>query len=337
MAPTSSTTASWPPTPCGTCVHGDSVLDAADFAEYQPEITGAVSVDFRGLTVSTSPPNTHGFMLLRALMAVDHVPIDAPVGADLGTLMRVFHHGNRLRAQHLADPRLAPVDVRALVYDDLRAATPVVATPAPAPRVPRGDTVGIAAADADGWAVSLIQSVYHAFGSGLLDPRTGILFHDRGTGFSLAASSPNVVAPRKRPLHTLMPVIVTDGGRLRYVLSTMGGQGQPQILTQVLLRMLDGAGTADAIAAPRAVVGQQAPGCTEDSVVVEADVNPDALASLRGSGLAVIEMPRRSEAFGHTNVVDVAADGGLTAATDPRADGSAVVVQYARHRRAPSV
>ncbi|MDP9164930.1 MAG: gamma-glutamyltransferase [Actinomycetota bacterium] len=315
-----------------------SVLDAADFAEYQPEITEAVSVDFRGLTVSTSPPNTHGFMMLRALMAIDHFPIESPVGGDLGTLMRVFHHGNRLRAQHLADPRLAPVDVHDLVYDDLRAATPVVATPAPAPPVPRGDTVGIAAADANGWAVSLIQSVYHAFGSGLLDPRTGILFHDRGTGFSLAASSPNVVAPRKRPLHTLMPVIVTDGGRLRYVLSTMGGQGQPQILTQVLLRMLDGAGAADAIAAPRAVVGQQAPGCTEDSVVVEADVDPDALASLRGSDLTLVEMTRRSESFGQTNVVDVAADGGsLTAATDPRADGSAVVVQYARHRRAPSV
>ena len=311
-----------------------SVLDAADFAEFEPESTEPISVDFRGLTVSTSPPNTHGFMMLRALMAVDQFPIDSPVGDDLGTLMRVFHHGNRLRTEHLADPRLVSVDVRALVHGDLRSATPLRDTPASVTPVPGGDTVGIAAADGDGWAVSLIQSVYHAFGSGLLDPRTGILFHDRGTGFSLAASSPNVVAPRKRPLHTLMPVIVTDGARLRHVLSTMGGQGQPQILTQVLLRLLGGACAADAVAAPRAVVGHQAPGCTGDSVVVEVDVDPTALASLRASDLAVVEMPSWSEALGHTNVVDVAADGGLTAATDPRADGSAVVVQYARHRRA---
>jgi gamma-glutamyltranspeptidase/glutathione hydrolase len=219
------------------------------------------------------------------------------------------------------------------VHGDLRAATSVTDVAATVRSVPRGDTVGIAAADGDGWAVSLIQSVYHAFGSGLIDPQTGILFHDRGTSFSLAAQSPNVLAPRKRPLHTLMPVIVTQNGELRHVLATMGGQGQPQILTQVLLRMLEGASAADAVAAPRTIVGHQALGCTEDSVVVEADVDTAAVASLLASNLEIVEMPRHSEALGQTNVVKVGADGQLTAAADPRADGSAVVAQYARRHR----
>jgi gamma-glutamyltranspeptidase/glutathione hydrolase len=315
--------------------HG-SVLDAADFAEFRPEVGDPASVDFRGLTVSTSPPNTQGFVMLRALRAIDELGVDAPLADGLGTLMRMFHHANRLRSDHLADPRYATVDVAALVNDDLRAATSLVDATA-ALSVPRGDTVGIAAADSDGMAVSLIQSVFHAFGSGLVDPRTGILFHDRGTSFSLQPGSPNLLAPRKRPVHTLMPMIVTEAGELRQVLATMGGQGQPQILTQVFLRMLAGASAADAIAAPRAIVGRQMLGATEDTVVVESDADGEALAALRASGLAVDEVPPHTEGLGQANVVTTDSSGRLTAAADPRADGSAIVAHYVRHQRSPLV
>jgi gamma-glutamyltranspeptidase / glutathione hydrolase len=130
-----------------------------------------------------------------------------------------------------------------------------------------------------------------------------------------------------------MPVIVTRDGELSHVLSTMGGQGQPQILTQVLLRMLDGESAADAVAAPRVVVGQQALGCTDDSVVVEADADASAMASLRESSFETVILPRYSESLGQANVVQVDSGGQLTAAADPRADGSAVVVQYSRHHR----
>lgn len=313
-----------------------SVLDAADIAEFWPEVGDPASVDFRGLTVFTSPPNTQGFVMLRALRAIDELGIDAPLADGLGTLMRMFHHGNRLRSDHLADPRFATVDVAALVNDDLRAATSLVDATA-ALSVPRGDTVGIAAADGDGMAVSLIQSVFHAFGSGLVDPRTGILFHDRGTSFSLRPGSPNLLAPRKRPVHTLMPMIVTQGGDLRQVLATMGGQGQPQILTQVFLRMLAGASAADAIAAPRAIVGRQMLGGTEDTVVVESDADGEALAALRASGLTVDEVPPHTEGLGQANVVTTDSSGRLAAAADPRADGSAIVAHYVRHQRPPLV
>lgn len=312
-----------------------SVLDGADFAEFRSEVTDPVSARFGRDTVLTSPPNTHGFVMLRALRAIEEMGIDAPLGDGIGTLMRVFHHANRLRTDRLADPRLAAVDVTALVHHDLRAATPLAEDIAPAGSVPRGDTVGVAAADSDGTAVSLIQSVFHAFGSGLIDPQTGVLFHDRGTSFSLRPESPNVLAPRKRPMHSLMPVLVTGaGGDLRHVLATMGGQGQPQILTQVLLRLLGGAGAADAVAAPRAIVGQQMVGNTVDSVVVEADAERSALSSLSASGLTLDEVPPHTEALGQANVVTVGAAGQLVAATDPRADGSAIVAQYARPMRA---
>src|SRR6476660_8325177 len=188
--------------------HGSS-LTLDDFAAFRPETVEPISVAFRGLTVLTSPPNTNGFLLLRAMRAVAELGITDPLGDGLGVLMRVFHRGNELRASHLADPRHVDVDVAALFNEGLAETAALGAAQSGPALVPHGDTVGVAAADGDGYAVSLIQSVYHAFGSGLIDPATGILFHNRGTGFSLDDASPNVSAPRKRPAHTLMPVNAT--------------------------------------------------------------------------------------------------------------------------------
>ena len=90
-----------------------------DFAAFEPEIVEPISTSFRGLTVMTSPPNTHGVLLLRALRAVDELAIADPLGDGLGTLMRVFHRGNALRAAHIADPRFVDVDVASLANDGL--------------------------------------------------------------------------------------------------------------------------------------------------------------------------------------------------------------------------
>jgi gamma-glutamyltranspeptidase len=310
-----------------------SSLTAEDFAEFQPEITEPLAVGFRELTVMTSPPNTHGFLLLRALRAVEELGIAAPLGDGLGTLMRIFHRGNQLRQLALADPRHAVIEVQALVHGDLRGlAEPGGVSGEPAP-VPRGDTVGIAAADNEGYAVSLIQSVYHAFGSGLIDPETGILFHNRGTCFSLNDSSVNVIAPRKRPAHTLMPAMTTQKGGLRHVLSTMGGQGQPQIIAQLLLRAVAGEGAESVVAAPRAVVGYQSDGDTADTVSAEANIHAAARDSLRRSGLPIVEVPPHTEALGQANVVFTDPDSSMAAASDPRSDGAATVTHYPRHRR----
>ncbi len=305
-----------------------STLTTDDFATFQPEVVKPISTEFGGLTVLTSPPNTHGLLLLRALRAIDELPISDPIGIGLGRLMRVFHRANALREMYVADPRFVDVDVEALVNDTLDAqADGDTGGSAPA-GLPRGDTVGVAAADSDGYAVSLIQSVYYAFGSGLIDPDTGILFHNRGVGFVLDAESPNVIAPRKRPLHTLMPVMTLDAGVPRHVLATMGGQGQPQILAQVLLRALAGATAQESVAAPRAVVGLQSRRATADSVTAESDIDAAAQESVVRAGLPIIGVAPSSDELGHTNVVFTDAGGAMTAASDPRSDGAAVVAHY---------
>jgi gamma-glutamyltranspeptidase/glutathione hydrolase len=124
--------------------------------------------------------------------------------------------------------------------------------------------------------------------------------------------------------------MTTDGGSVRHVLSTMGGQGQPQILAQVLLRALDGLGAEAAVSAPRAIVGRQVDGSTTDSVTVEADLTPLAMASIARAGLASSVVPAHTEALGQTNVIFTDAGGSMTAASDPRSDGAAVVAHYPR-------
>jgi len=309
-----------------------STLDKGDFAEFNPEITDPVSVSFRGLTVSSSPPNTHGFVLLRALRALDALGITDPLGNDLATMMRIFLHGNGLRSHLLADPRHVPVDVDTLVNADLHSLSGTDTASERVPQVPHGDTVGIATADGDGYAVSLIQSVYWAFGSGLIAPETGILFHNRGAGFSLDEKSANVIAPRKRPAHTLMPTMTTQDAAVRHVLSTMGGQGQPQIIAQLLLRIIAGASAEAAVSAPRAIVGLQFDGNTAETVSAEADLTVGARESLEHSGLPMETMPMHTEAMGQANAIVITSDGSMTAASDPRSDGAASVVNYARHR-----
>lgn len=306
-----------------------SSLEASDFADFRPEVGAPLTASFGGLDVLTSPPNTHGFVLLRVLHAIDRLRLTDPLGRDFGTVMRLFHHANAVRDRALADPRYADVDVAALVHGGSTEFTAVGDAAAPV-LVPRGDTVGVSALDGDGTAVSLIQSVYYAFGSGLVDPETGVLFHNRGTSFSLDGASPNVIAPRKRPAHTLMPAMTVADGAVRHVLSTMGGQGQPQILAQILLHAMAGTPAADAVAAPRAIVGPQYDGITADVVSVESDAPQAVRAALAASGLVVAELPAHTESLGQANVVFAAPDGTVSAASDPRCDGTAAVLQQPR-------
>jgi gamma-glutamyltranspeptidase len=149
---------------------------------------------------------------------------------------------------------------------------------------------------------------------------------------SLDDDSVNVIAPRKRPAHTLMPAMTTQRGTVRHVLSTMGGQGQPQIIAQLLVRAVAGEGAESVVAAPRAIVGFQTDGSTAHTVSAEADLVAAARDSLGRSGLSIVDVPPHTEALGQANVVFTGADGSMTAASDPRSDGAAIVAHYPRHR-----
>jgi gamma-glutamyltranspeptidase/glutathione hydrolase len=184
-----------------------------------------------------------------------------------------------------------------------------------------GDTIALVAMDGSGLAVSLIQSIFYGFGSGILEPRTGILLHNRGACFSPDPASPNAAAPGKRPLHTLMPFVLERDGRVRWVAGTMGGHAQAQIHAQLLLRRREGADPQAAVAAPRFIVGDGEPG---DAISIEPGLDPawDAFTAL---GLAPVEISPDGGLAGHSHAIAAHDDATLAAGSDPRADGAAAV------------
>lgn len=298
-----------------------SRLSLQDAEAYRVEWAEPLMREFRGYRVFVSPPNTQGFTLLRALQAVTEGDLCDPLGADAGALAEAFRVSNALRDTLLADPRW-----NGMTGDELLAHSGDLGDLTGAAEArPTGDTAGISAVSADGWAVSFINSVYHAFGTAILEPETGIVFQNRGTAFSLDADSPNAFAPGKRPRHTLMPLLVLQGDETAWVLATMGGQAQPQIHAHLLLRVLGGATPEEATSAPRWVVERQDPAEPHASVLVEDGVPDAAVASLERAGMRVRRTAFPSERLGHSNLI-AHRDGIFTAASDPRSNGSAEVI-----------
>ena len=301
-----------------------SRITKQDAIDYQGYWGDPLEIDFAGVRVLTGPPNTSGFMLLRALRAVA-AGIEDPLGAGAGRLAEAFRDANAIRAALLADPGFGGATGAELI--DAEAPDPSAQLPGD-PKA-SGDTVGFSAWTADGWAVSLINSVYWGFGSHILEPETGIIFQNRGTSFSLDPASPNAFAPGKRPRHTLMPVLILRGDELAWVPATMGGAAQPQIHAQLLLRSLAGASPEEATHAPRWMVEERR-GDAAPSVVLERDVPDVAREAIAAAGFTLVEVDPRSEDLGHSNLIRIrsGADGALEvdAASDPRSDGSALVV-----------
>jgi len=304
-----------------------SPIALEDLEAHEAELDSPLTGRFGDLDVSVPPPNSQGFVLLQILACVGHLELDPdPFGSDAGALARVFRVTADDRDRHNADPRQARVPVGTLVDDGhIAALCDAVRDPAIpiGPPGPRGDTTGLVAVDGDGLAVGLIQSLYDGFGSGILEPRTGIVLHNRGAGFSLDPSHPNAIGPGKRPAHTLMPVVVQREGRLSAVSGTMGGAAHPQINATVLIRSLTlGSRASEAVAAPRWLVG----GLSDERsavVVAEPGVPEPVRRSLRGAGFTVEELEPLSEAVGHASLVRVGEDRLLDAGADPRSDGAA--------------
>lgn len=299
-----------------------SKITMQDADRYQAFWDEPIECEFDGLRVLTSPPNTSGFMLLRALNAIT-TGIEDPLGAGAGRLARAFRDANLIRASVLGDPRFGAVDGSELV------SMPAPDDASPGIGKPSGDTVGLSAVSADGWAVSFINSLYWGFGSHILEPVTGIIFQNRGTSFSLDPNSPNAFGPGKRPSHTLMPVLILrqteSGDELAWVPSTMGGPAQPQIHTQLLLRSLAGADPETATHAPRWIV-EESPAGGPARVMVEEDVPGETQDALAAAGFELVRVPRWNEDLGHSNLIRIDPHG-YSAASDPRSDGSAIIVE----------
>jgi gamma-glutamyltranspeptidase/glutathione hydrolase len=236
----------------------------------------------------------------------------------------------------LSDPAVVEVPVERLaskahaetlaaLIDPARAALPPAATN------PRGGgTIYLATVDGEGNAVSLIESNYAGFGSGVVDPETGIHYQNRGSYFSLDPKHPNVLAPGKRTLHTLLPGMLFRAGERRpwIVTGSRGGDAQPQIHAQVVSALVDGGvDVATAVGAPRWFVDGDEHFAPPVNVRAERRYPGAVLDALEALGHPVTRTIPFNGLLGHAHAIELvdggpaAEDGSLAAATDPRSAG----------------
>jgi gamma-glutamyltranspeptidase / glutathione hydrolase len=299
------------------------LLEASDLAEHSGQWTHTLSSTYVDVEVVEMPPNTQGVALLEALNVVEQLE-----GLDERDREHMLIESMKLaladRDAYLTDPDHMNIDAAEIAGKDWarRRAAEVDPTRASSPRPGRpatGGTAYMCAADSDGLLVSLIQSNYQGFGSGVTVPGWGINLQNRGSYFSLDSSHPNVIAPRKRTLHTLMPAMALRDGRPWLVFGTMGGDGQAQTQLQILTHLIDhGLDIHEAIDAPRWMV---TPG--DWSVLAQSALGGEVLDDLRDRGHEVEEAGPRDTRLGHAHAIELRA-GGYAAATDPRADGAAL-------------
>jgi gamma-glutamyltranspeptidase/glutathione hydrolase len=295
-------------------------LTAGDLAGHASSWVAPVAARYRGHQVWELPPNGQGIAALLALNILD--------GLDLSGEDRVHLQVEAMKLgfadahAYVADPDRVAVPTEALLspaYAARRRAElgPTAAEPKPGDPA-RGGTVYLCTADADGMMVSLIQSNYLGFGSYVALPGYGFGLQNRGAGFSLDPDHPNVLAPGKRPFHTIIPGFLTrDGGEPVGPFGVMGGHMQPQGHLQLLVRTLDdGLDPQAALDAPRWYwhAGRR--------LHVEPELGPAVLAGLRRRDHDLVE---GGAFFGYGQAIWRAPDGaGYVAGSEPRADGCAI-------------
>ena len=313
-------------------------LTPEDFAAHKADWVQPVSVPYKGYRLWELPPNSQGIAALEMLRLLETYDLKA------------MGHNSAPYLHHLIEAKkLAYADIEYYVGDAASTRQPpefflsdeyiasrralidsnkAIERPEPGPALTHSDTIFLAAADAQGNMVSLINSIFDAFGSGIVVPGTGLVLHDRGISFTMTEGRANTVAPRKRPFHTIIPAFVTKTTRHSGVLrdasgedpymafGVMGAAMQPQGHVQVLLSMLlfgkDPQQAADA-ARFRHMSGE--------SVLVEPPIGADVRAELRALGHDVDTAGIAS--FGGAQIV-VKLPRGWAAGSDPRKDGLAI-------------
>ena len=221
-------------------------IGADDLAAHRSTWVDPVGVEFRGFTLWELPPNGQGIAALQMLQLLQ--PFDlASMGHNSAAYLHHLIEAKKIayedRGRYYADPEFATIPVSELISESYAQDRRRLIDPTRAneridpgdPRAGRGGTIYLAVGDSAGNMVSLIQSNYSGFGSGFVPPTLGFVLQNRGCGFSLEAGHPNVIAPGKRPFHTIIPAFVTREGDPYMAFGVMGGDVQPQGQIQVLL------------------------------------------------------------------------------------------------------
>lgn len=305
------------------------LLTADDLKAHASIWVQPVTTRFDGVQVVTTPPSSQGVTALEILNLLSLLE-GGRAAPGSARQLSAFLEARRLayidRNRYLGDPGhvTVPVDMLSSLDHARRTADEAHVKPGGSSAPLEGDTAYLCAVDRWGNACSVIQSIYHAFGSGFVPAGTGVLMANRGAYFSLDEQHPNVIAPGKRPVHTLMASMALKDRRPWLVFGTMGGEGQPQTNVQVLLRVLAGASPADAVAAPRVLSGQIFPDDQDDQLHVEEDLGLEVIAELRSLGHNVKVVPTHDEMMGHAHAILIDGDR-IQAGADPRSDGAAFV------------
>ncbi|MGY6568260.1 MAG: gamma-glutamyltransferase family protein [Salinarimonas sp.] len=306
----------------------------ADIAGYHARTVTPLCLRLSDATLWNFPPPTQGLASLILLGIFDRLGVTRPESlAHHHGLIEAVKRAFAIRDRVVTDPAFLREDPDATLTPEAiarEAAAIDMGRAAPFPlKADHGDTVWMGAIDAEGWAVSFIQSIYWDYGSGLVLPATGVLWQNRGMSFSLDPGARNPLQPGRRPFHTLNPALAAmdDGRVLSY--GCMGGDGQPQTQAQIFTRYRFGMGPAEAVDAPRWLLGRTW-GQESTTLKLENRFDPDLIAGLRrlGQEVELLDQPY-SDGLGHAGMLvryppATGAAGRIEASHDPRSDGAAL-------------
>lgn len=314
-------------------------LRPSDFSSHQPEWVEPISTTFQGHTIHSMPPNSQGIVMLQMMAMTEEIPF-AERSSNSPELLHELVEITKLafadRDRWVADPRFADIPIPELLDRDyLSERSTLVGEEASAHREAGfgeeivvatnaklnegGDTVYLMAVDQDGNAVSWIQSLYGTFGSNLVDPTTGIVLQNRGSGFSLVEGHPNQVAPGKRPFHTLMNALVTNDEGFEIAIGTPGGGGQPQFVMQALIQtIMFGLSPQQAVEAPRFRIG------SGKRLQLEARLPEETKSGLAARGHDITLTEGWTADYGSVQIIQKLSSGVLRTGADMRREAAAM-------------
>ena len=311
-----------------------NVMTLEDLAAHRTEETTLLRLAWNGGELLAHPPNSQGSTMLLAMgMLAEDRYVDEPLWNHLA--VEAMKRANAIRDARFCDPAFGASgierELEATNLRTLRATIDPAHATARHSELDHGDTVYLCVVDENGMAVSLIESLYMSFGSGVVAEGTGVVLHNRGAHFSTAHGHPNCYEGGKRPLHTLSPPMFLRDGRPEIVFGTMGGDSQPQVQVQFLHHLVDrGLDVQQALDMPRWVYGRPSipsrPELTsQDTVVVESRMAAEIVAGLEQRGHQVATIGPYDNAMGHAHAIVIDPERGtLAGGADPRADSMAL-------------